>query len=273
MNQILKRLSTLCLCLFVLSANATRARAQDAWSLMTADLRSGPAALKAIDQAGVHVEMDGDKRIIPIDQFVEMSRPLPAVPLAGHFALHLIGGDRIGGEPIAVKGEQLVWKNPTVGELQVPMRLLAGLTRPDAAISDAQRKDDLALLANGDSIHGSIADLTTTKVTLQTDAGPTDIPLESITSIAFATATSVGRDKVGVRVRLDDGSSLLGASVTTDGAMIQFNLGVGSPRPIELAHVVAIEQVNGPVSWLSSPPHRRAFIVRTLGTARTIQHG
>ena len=69
------------------------------------------------------------------------------------------------------------------------------------------RKDDVVNLANGDIVHGSVADITAAKVTIQTDAGPTELPLDSLASIAFASAAAGGRDKPGFRVRLDDGST------------------------------------------------------------------
>lgn len=236
---------------------------------MTADLRTEAVALKSIDAAGVHVTVNGVEKVVPFAQFVELSRSLPPVPLAGRFALRLAGGDRIGGEPVGVKGEQLVWKSPVVGDTEISMRLLTGLTKPDGAIRDERRKDDVVTMSNGDTVHGTVANFTPTNITLQTDAGPTDIPLDSLVSIAFATTAAGGRDKPGFRVRLDDGSSLLGSDITADASAIQLTMsGKGGARPVELAHVTDIEQVNGPVSWLSSRVPSQSIYVPYLGSGQ-----
>ncbi len=219
---------------------------------MSADLRTEAANLKSIDAAGVHVTVNGVEKAVPLGQFVELSRSLPPVPMAGRFALQLAGGDRIGGEPAGIKGEQLLWKSPAVGEMEVSMRLLAGLTRPEGVIRDERRKDDVVTLSNGDTVHGTVADLTSTKITLQTEAGPTDIPLDSLASIAFATAAG-GRDKPGFRIRLDDGSSLLGSELTADGTALRLTL----PGKAERARS----------SWPTSPASSRST-VRSVGSHR-----
>jgi len=250
-------------------ALSSLARAQE-WSLMTADLRTEAATLRSIDGAGVHVTVNGGDRDVPLGQFVELSRSLPPVPLAGRFALHLAGGDRIGGEPVGVKGEQLIWKNPIIGETEVSMRLLTGLTKPDAALRDEPQKDDVVTLSNGDTVHGTVADFSPTKITLQSDGVPADIPLDSLVSIAFATTAAGGHDKPGFRVRLDDGSSLLGSELTADATAVQLKLpGKAEPRPIDMTHVTGIEQVNGPVSWLSSRAPSQSVYVPYLGSGQS----
>ncbi len=237
---------------------------------MTADLRTEAATLKSIDAAGVHVIVNAAERVVPLGQFVELSRSLPLVPLSGRFALQLAGGDRIGGEPVGVRGEQLIWKSPVVGDTEVSMRLLTGLTRPDGAIRDERRKDDVVTLSNGDTVHGTVADFSPTKITLQTDSGPSDVPLDSLVSIAFASTAPGGHDKPGFRIRLDDGSSLLGSEVTADDAAIALTLpGKGGARSIDLAHVTGIEQVNGPVSWLSSRVPSQSVYVPYLGSGQS----
>src|SRR5207237_982896 len=69
-------------------------------------------------------------RVVPMEQFVELSRPgggatgaIPAtMPSAARFELQLTSGDRIAGDPVGVKGDAVVWKNATVGELAIPLR-------------------------------------------------------------------------------------------------------------------------------------------------------
>ncbi len=66
----------------------------------------------------------GIARVVAADAFLQIERggeASRAPATAGGFMLHMTGGDRVGGEPVAME-DQLVWKNPGVGELRVPCR-------------------------------------------------------------------------------------------------------------------------------------------------------
>ena len=77
---------------------------------------------------------DGKERLVPNDQFLQLERTgantSAAGNAAGPFMLHLLGGDLVGGEPVRIDGEQLVWKNASVGELTVPLSHLVAMTKP-----------------------------------------------------------------------------------------------------------------------------------------------
>src|SRR3954452_15573511 len=106
------------------------ARAADVWTLMSADLSTRAAQLKSIDAAGVHVaNADGkNERVVPMDQFVELERPLPVAAAGGKFVLYLTTGDRLAGEPVGFKGSSaLVWKHPVLGDVAVPVLQLKAM--------------------------------------------------------------------------------------------------------------------------------------------------
>jgi hypothetical protein len=238
-------------------------RAADVWSLTSADLSTIAVQLIRLDRNGVKIaNVDGNnERLIPMAQFVEIERPLPASPAAGKFVLHLTTGDNLSGEPAGVQGESIRWKSATLGEIPVPLCELRAIARPGVRFSDAQGKEDVVTLTNRDVVRGTIADLSATKLALQSDAGPADVPLDSVTSLVFAaTAQAGGKDKAGFRVRFDDGSSIVGSSVEVAGGKIKLAVGDAPARDVDLAKVAAIEQVNGPVSWLSSrTPHQSVY--------------
>jgi hypothetical protein len=89
------------------------------------------------------------------------------------------------------------------------------------------------------------------------DDPPTSVPLDSIASVQLAStapATRAADVKGGAyRVRLDDGSSLVvtSLSLADDKLLVKFG-GASEARPLAVSAVAGIEQVNGPVSWLTS---------------------
>lgn len=247
------------------------ARGADIWTLTTGDLSTRPVVLKSLDASGVVVSAsDGtNQRTVPMDQFVELARPTAAAP-GGKFTLYLTSGDHVAGEPDGVKGESLVWKNAIAGEIRIPLRQIKAMAKPDVKPLDERRKEDVVTLSNKDTARGTIADLTPEKVTLQTDAGPTDLPLSSIESISFAASAPSGSgEHVAFRVRLDDGSGIIASGVKVNGDHLDVTTGSGSDaaqHAIDVAHVAAIEQLNGPVSWLSSRTPTENVYTPFLGT-------
>ncbi len=247
------------------------ASAQDAWSLLGPDLSTAPVSLKAIDAAGVRVAptAGGPERVIPFDQFVELTRTLAAAPPHGKYDLRMVSGDHINGEPIAVKGESLAWKNAVAGEVIVPLRQLASLTAAGATLADEKRAQDVVTFSNGDTVRGTVTELNLAKVTVSTDSGLTDLPFESVRAIGFATtATPAGQaDKAAFRVRIDEGSSVIGSAVTLDKGGLSVTLS-GERRVIDIARVTGIEQINGPVSWLSSRTPTQSIYVPYVGNGQ-----
>jgi hypothetical protein len=250
---------------------------ESSWSLLTADLATEPVVLKSMDAAGLKVTPagGGDERAVPLDRFVELTRTLaaPGTP-AGKFDLHLTTGDRLNGDPAGVKGENIVWKTGVIGEVNVPLRQLASLTKAGVKPpGDERRKEDVVTFANKDMVRGVIAGLTATSVALQTDVGPQEIPLANIESVAFATtaAAAAAQNREGYRVRLDDGSSVVGTAVKVAADKVELTLGpgAGGTRQIDVARVAGIEHVNGPVSWLSSRTPSESVYLPFLGSSQT----
>lgn len=273
-------------------AIARLASAQE-WLLSTADFRTESVALKSIDDKGVHVVPSGatDERIIPAEAFLQVDRGLaPAVvERPAKFMLHLAGGDRVGGEPLRVENDRLTWRNAAVGELVIPLTQVTALTKsgqPAPSLAGT-RAEDVVQLANGDAVRGIVTSIAADRVQIKSGGAeePASVPLDSVVSVQFAT-TGAASPKPGTnpnaprsyRVRLNDGSSLVGSSLSLAGDKLMLAVGAGSgagdPRPLPLASVAGIEQVNGPVSWLTSRPPREdvqiPFVgLSTDGTAAT----
>ena len=236
-------------------AVASIAAAQsDTWTLTTADFNTQHVTLKAIDSSGVKVQAgDSDQeQTVPLEKFLDIQRQVPSASSAPKFVLQLAGSDKLAGEPVNLTAEALVWKNPALGEISIPTGNLLGITRAAGAAVGQPGREDVVALANGDSVRGIIASMSSDKVTVQIQAGNNDVPLSSVASITFAAIPGARPPQHGFRVRLDEGSSLVSSEVRLAGNNLVLSLGKKVERKIPVAHVVALEQVNGPVSWLSS---------------------
>ncbi len=246
------RRATLLVSLLTFLLAAQSASAQGAWRLTIADFNSEGVMLRGVDASGLRVTpaAGGDERAVPYEQFLELTRAASSAQPTGKFILHMTGGDRLGGEPAGIKGNNLLWKSTSIGDVSIPMKRLVALTAGMRAIPE-QHRDDVVTLSNGDTIHGIIATIADGKITIQTDAGPSEAPLASTVMVSFA-ATPAAAAQKSFRLRFVDGSSMIVPSITLNGDTFAVPLGQDAPRQIPISRIAAIEQVNGPVSWLST---------------------
>ena len=269
----------------ILVLSSQRAGAADdtgaGWVLTTADFRSSTVTLKSIDPAGARVIADAAQqaeRLVPMDDFLQLERPLPAPVAAaqqGRFLLHLVGGDRLAGEPGAIQGEQLVWKNAAAGEVRVSMSRAIAITKAGQHPPERRPPEDVVTLANGDAVRGIITAVQGGKISVQRANSPDllAIPVDSVASVQFA-ATGGGKapgtpgaaGATGFRLHLGDGSSLPAAALTLADGKLSADLGDGKARPFDLSRVASIEQVNGPASWLTDRQPAENVYVPYFGT-------
>lgn len=246
--------------LFIIHHSSLITSAQD-WTLSTADFRTESVKLRAIDGQGVHVVSAEREKpsVVPLEAFVQIDRSLPAGGRPAKFSLNLRSGDRVGGEPVKVEGDRLTWRNPAVGELVVPLSQVASLARAGRTPDTAASAEDVVLLSNGDSVRGIVTAMSSEDVHVKATGGgdePLAVPLDSVVSIRFANTGGsnpvAGPADKAFRVRLDDGSSIVGTKLTLEDEKLSLVVDGGEPRLLNLANVAGIEQVNGPVSWLTS---------------------
>jgi len=248
-----------------------RVPAAEKWVLTTADFRSQPVEVRGLDASGVNVADVGSSqtRVVPAEQFLDLRRSgaVVAAPSNAKFVLYLTGGDKLVGEPINLTADSLVWKNNLLGDYPIATASLRGITRSASQSPAEQGREDVVSLSNGEAVRGIIASLSNQTVTVQVNGANNDVPLSSVASISFAATPGPEGPKHGFRVRFDDGSSI----VVTDAKFVGGNLSLGTGKPdIPLAQVVAIEQVNGPVSWLSSRAPMEAVSYPFVGPARSV---
>jgi hypothetical protein len=266
---------------------AVAAGGQETWTLTTADFRSFPVTLRGIEASGVRVadpappgqgaagQSPAGERVVPMDEFLQVERPVQPAAQEGKFVLHLTGGDQLAGEPTSIAGEQLVWASSAAGEVRVPLSRAAAITKAGRRPPERPQAEDVVTLANGDTVRGIIAGVEGGRVLVQRPdaAEPLPVPVDSIQSVQFAATAAPagaggGRDARGFRLRLGDGSSIPATSVTLDAGKLNADLGDGKPRPIDLSRVAGVEQVNGPAAWLSGRRPSENLYVPFFGTGQ-----
>jgi hypothetical protein len=243
--------------LLILVLAAPRARADDGWTLTTSDFKRQAVNVRSFDDAGVQVVPYGQTVpvTIPIDKLLQLDRGGAAVQqIRGTFTLFLTSGDRIGGEPLSIANDQLAWKSPAAGDVSIPLKNLRGIQRgQDTPTFDPNRTEDLVVLSNGDSVKGIVTGLEGGKVTVtQASGDPVKVDLSSVKTVLFAAASGDNQKGRAFRVQLSDGSVVTAPKVRLKDGKLTLTLGAGNDRPVELGQVVLIEQLNGPVSWLST---------------------
>ncbi len=250
-------LKNLAIVLFIASA----ASAQD-WTITTADFRSQPATLRSLSADGVGISTAGSTTqpvasTVPLDQFVSAVRSAQSTGTGAPFTLLLSGGDRLAGTPGGVADEKLTWNSPMLGKLNIPLRRLVALGHGDgAAAPDQPPKQDIVTLANGDVVSGVLTDCTGQTITISTDGGPVNVPLSSVNKAVFAATTAGGVESAhhGFRVRLADGSAVSAVDVSISQNHLSLTLEGKPPQNVslDLSQVVGVEQIDGPVCWVSS---------------------
>jgi hypothetical protein len=252
---------------FIVFALISTVRADEQWILTTADFKSETVSIRSIDDSGIHVPADGgDERTIAMDHFLQLDRVgQPHATGAPKLFLWLIDGDHVGGAPVGVSGESLNWHSPGLGDLSFPLAQVRAIQRsaqppPQSTPSGttAPRTEDVLTLANGDTLRGIISDLNGETISLQLSGGDvTPVPLTSIAAADFATPAGISTapqavPKRGFRVTTSDGTVITTDSIKLAGRELHVMLPGAADRPIPLSSLSAIEQINGPVLWLSS---------------------
>ncbi len=241
--------------LLVMVMTAGLAKADDRWVLRQGDFSSRDVSLIQITADSVRVIENQIEARLPIAQVVSLSRGAAKLEPAGNWCLWLIGGDRLPGEPVSWQDEKLHWKSPSLGEIVLPVRRVRGMLPIKAEVADElpTHPEDLALLANGDRAAGVITRLDSAFITLQVAGGPVEIPLASVRSIEFATlGDASGASEATFQIRTTDGGQLGVSKLSLNSTSVSFMVPDGPQKIVETRSVLSIEQLRGPVRWLSS---------------------
>ena len=175
---------------------------------------------------------------------------------AGHpiYCVYMAGGDRSYGAPLGLVDEKLRWRDSALGAISFPLDAVIGIApgaTPPPGLEDV-RTDDIVRLANGDATHGVINQLSETGVALQTPGGVANLAWDSVSAVLLSTAPG-GSAKPPrlLRVALAWGSIVSATALDFTDSGATLTLADRSVYVIGPVDILSIEQVNGPVSWLS----------------------
>lgn len=229
------------------------------WTLTTADFEKQRVELRELRGETLVVMSLGSERPteVPLARFLKLER-LDATPSAGDgLTLHLLDGGRLVGVPARVEGDSIIWKTASVGEVPASLRRAVGITRSGQALPQATEgsNKDRVQLVNGDVVEGILSDASAETLTVQVVGGdPIAVPLTSIAAMSFAAGVREEANREpGFQVLLTDGSVVRAGGMAVRDDALRFEL-EGSMREVPLRAVRSIEQVNGPVTWLSDLP-------------------
>jgi hypothetical protein len=239
--------------LFFLSLCISQTHAGTTWNLTDAAFHSRTISIDSIDAAGIHSGSDllGWNDVLEISQSVN-----PPATASGRLCLIFRGGDKLSGAPISFNGDTLQWNSGRLGPVGFPVDALVGILQNGygGGDLDGARTDDVIRLANGDTMHGIVSAIAPGGVTIQIgDAMPT-LGWDSISAVLFATAADnpdqLRRRMFRVRLAGDDAVDAADVSLAADRLTI--TLDDKSTRRLDVGTIAGIEQLNGPIAWLTS---------------------
>jgi hypothetical protein len=237
--------------------------AADSWTLVGADFLSRPITLLGIDAKGVRVASDdaSNEQTIGWDKVLELDHPAYLLAASGPpgFALHLNGGDVIAGDPISITDDQITWRQPLLGRMQIPEDRVSAIVRVGqsvAGLEEARRADSVRLV-NGDVTSGVVNSMDESGVNIQPAGAdsPARIGMDKIAAIVLADPDPLAAAAGGWRVWLADGSSLtvpIARLAPSQGGKLEAGFSEQRISSVDLSAVTCIEQINGPVRWLTS---------------------
>jgi hypothetical protein len=223
------------------------------WKVTNSQFQSQSIDVQSIDSDGLH--QIAPPTTMPWTDILEISHAAPAPPASGKFVAYITTGDHLNGDPAGITGAELQWNAPGLGAIQLPEAKLAAICRAGSAAPDGMdqvRTDDQVLLANGDRTHGIITQIDGSGVTIQTDAATPTLSWDSVSAVLISSTPAVANNKRVFRIRFGDESSITATTVALTGDQLSVSLDGKTTHTLDDSLVAAIEQINGPVSWLTS---------------------
>jgi hypothetical protein len=231
-------------------------RAAD-WTLTDSSFHTSRISIESIAPDGIHLApATSQPSVIPWNNCLELTRSGDASTAASQrFDLYLRSGDHLGGQPVSVDGDTLHWHNARLDLIDIPVGSIAAIAKSDwtAAGLDDQRSDDVLTLSNGDTTHGVVTQVDPSGVGLQSGDATTTLPWDAVTAVLLSSqGATAGAKSRAFRVILGGNESITVSRVDLSGNSLTLHLGNKTLGLIPVDAVTAIEQINGPVTWISS---------------------
>jgi hypothetical protein len=243
--------------------------AQDVWTLTSADFTEQRVTLLDLNDREIRIRnIAGETAALPWDRLLELDRggggggSGRSMPSGHSLILFLHNNDRLAGEPVAIADETLTWQTP-FGPTDIPLRDAKSIVRGADEMDDsaAPPPEDTIILSNGDRAAGVIGALDRQSIHLSPAGGGEQTALDwnAIESVRFAGAgaRSASQPDSAVpsrafRVTLLGDSRLTVRSIALAGDQLQLRALDTRTRSVPLKSVQSIEQLNGPIVWLTA---------------------
>lgn len=159
--------------------------------------------------------------------------------------LHLRDGQRLTGKPATSGGaDALAWDSPAFGKRSFPLKLVRGITVGAKPLPPSTGGEDVALLANGDTVKGVVSEMSAESLTLSPSSGdPVKVPWKSLARLSLADLGGKSKPvSTGYQVSLADGTVLR----SPDLAFADGDLVIGTAK-VHAEQVVSVDRL-GP-AW------------------------
>lgn len=198
----------------------------------------------------------GQSRRIVATDLVAADRDDVALALAPGLILHVGGGFELPGEPSALGDGGMIWHNPQLGNLTIPLSAIRGIGKASDKPQLSRSTQDLVRLNNGDVLKGILASADAKRLVLQGDQGELPVDWSAVAEICLAEtgpATSPAASPIAGAYRLSvrDGSVWPADGITLENDRFAIRLRGDTPVSLAPADVRSIEIEGGKITWLS----------------------
>ncbi len=225
------------------------------WTVTTADFQRLEGDLKAVDDAGVRVQVGGAEQALPWAQVVSADHAGVKLVSGGEpFVVITRDGQRIAGAPVRLADEKLSWRNRMLGVLELPIEDVSGIVQAAAGTLPAGGgQEDLVVLANGDQLRGIIESDPDGGMAVQQQGTSTKVRWDNVKAVVLAkVGATTRRDETsgGLRIRLADGSVCQAQKLHRDGEQLHVQRDAGELK-LPLGAIVSVENSGGKVRFLA----------------------
>jgi hypothetical protein len=186
----------------------------------------------------------------------------PAAEPKCEIELMMSGGDRLCGRVTGTENEVLTVESEGLGALSIPLDAVVEIrthrARQPAFTESSQwlsRKagshEDRVLMTNGDVVRGLVTALDVDRLSIETDAGATELPMRLIVAVRFAAAPPPPLPSPHFVIVFDNGDRLAVSDVTaspkTANGITRFGAGIR----FAFHRVARMDVVGGRWEWLA----------------------
>lgn len=243
------RLLVICL----IAAFTGRAVAGAPWTLTTTDFKAESVDVQSMTASGLQfTNSTGQLESLPLARFLQIRRNGAAPEKISKFILSLTDGDKFAGWPVEMTQDHLNWHSPSLVEISIPLRQLSSIRRSADTEANPGGTEDVVHLSNGDIVHGVVTAISGQALSVQTENATPRVPLDSVARVDFASvAQPATQPTAGLRILLNDHSELTVPAISMTAATASFEF-LSHEYHINKDQIISIEQINGPVIFLSA---------------------